>query len=339
MNDVQIPDGLLDTLRSSHDILCISHVGPDGDAIGSLLGMGYILEYLGKNPTVSLQDKVSDSLGETPGSEKIIGPDLVADTYDLIVVLDASSADRMGSVFREDVHGDIPLMVIDHHVTNTYFGDVHWVAPDCAATCQMLVYLADALDVPLEGALAEVLLTGLTTDTLGFRTSNTDDRVLEAAMRLTRAGISLPSITARTLDRRPFSVLQLWGKALQNVQLEEGVIWAAVSLDQLNEVGSPNGDIRLSSTLITAAEANISAVFTEMRDGDDQPTVECSFRAKPGFDVSKVALALGGGGHPLASGCTVAGELETTVELIVGKLKEARNGKISTDQSGSSARG
>ena len=333
MNNVQLPDGLIDSLRSSQDILCISHVGPDGDAVGSLLGIGYILEHLGKNPTVSLQDKLSDSLAETVGADKIIGPEQVADSYDLIVVVDASSPDRMGRVFREEVHRDIPLIVIDHHVTNTYFGAINWVAPDCAATCQMLVYLADLLNVPLEGPLAEVLLTGLTTDTLGFRTSNTDDRVLEAAMRLTRGGASLSDITARTLNRRPFSVLQVWGKALQNVQLEDGVIWASVTLEQLAEVGSPEGDMRLSSTLVTAAEADISAAFTEMRDSDGQPCVECSFRAKPTFDVSQVALDLNGGGHPAASGCTVMGELAPTVELVVNLLKSARQAQLSNTKS------
>jgi len=333
MNKVQLPDNLIDTLQNSQDILCISHVGPDGDAVGSLLGIGYILDYLGKNPTLSLQDKLTDSIVETVGADKIVGPDQVADSYDLIVVLDASSPDRMGSVFRESVHKDIPLVVIDHHVTNTYFGAINWVAPDCAATCQMLVYLADALHVPLEGPLAEVLLTGLTTDTLGFRTSNTDDRVLEAAMRLTRGGGSLPDITARTLNRRPFSVLQLWGKALQNVQLEDGVIWATVTHDQWADVGRPEGDIRLSSTLITAAEADISAAFTEIIGGDDQPYVGCSFRAKPTFDVSKVALELDGGGHPAASGCTVPGELTETVQRIVGLLKQARQAQLSDGSS------
>jgi len=333
MNKVQLPDNLIDTLQNSQDILCISHVGPDGDAVGSLLGIGYILDYLGKNPTLSLQDKLTDSIVETVGADKIVGPDQVADSYDLIVVLDASSPDRMGSVFRESVHKDIPLVVIDHHVTNTYFGAINWVAPDCAATCQMLVYLADALHVPLEGPLAEVLLTGLTTDTLGFRTSNTDDRVLEAAMRLTRGGGSLPDITARTLNRRPFSVLQLWGKALQNVQLEDGVIWATVTHDQWADVGRPEGDIRLSSTLITAAEADMSAAFTEIIGGDDQPYVGCSFRAKPTFDVSKVAFELDGGGHPAASGCTVPGELTETVQRIVGLLKQARQAQLSDGSS------
>jgi len=333
MNKVQLPDNLIDTLQNSQDILCISHVGPDGDAVGSLLGIGYILDYLGKNPTLSLQDKLTDSIVETVGADRIVGPDQVADSYDLIVVLDASSPDRMGSVFRESVHKDIPLVVIDHHVTNTYFGAINWVAPDCAATCQMLVYLADALHVPLEGPLAEVLLTGLTTDTLGFRTSNTDDRVLEAAMRLTRGGGSLPDITARTLNRRPFSVLQLWGKALQNVQLEDGVIWATVTHDQWADVGRPEGDIRLSSTLITAAEADMSAAFTEIIGGDDQPYVGCSFRAKPTFDVSKVALELDGGGHPAASGCTVPGELTETVQRIVGLLKQARQAQLSDGSS------
>lgn len=325
---VQPPNGLLDNILSSHDILCISHVGPDGDAVGSILGMGYILENLGKNPTLSLQDSLSDALSETPGAEKIVGPEKVADHYDLIVVLDASSPDRMGSVFRENVHGSIPLVVIDHHITNTNFGIVNWIAPECAATCQMLLYLADALSVPLDGPLAEALLMGLTTDTLGYRTEQTDERVLEAAMRLTRAGGSLSAITARTLNRRPFSILQLWGKALQKVKLEDGVIWATVTYDEMLEIGSPDGDVQLSSTLITAAEADMSAAFTEKRADGGLAAVECSFRAKPGFDISQIALELGGGGHPPAAGCTVPGELTPTIERIVGMLKKARQAQL-----------
>src|SRR5690606_26013261 len=108
--------------------------------------------------------------------------------FDLVICLDSSSPDRMGSAYNPAVHAAAPLLVIDHHITNTRFGDINWVAPETAATCQMVAYLADALEVPLDGELAPCLLTGLVTDTLCFRTSNTDAEVLETAMRLMRGG-------------------------------------------------------------------------------------------------------------------------------------------------------
>ncbi len=315
---------IIAALRPAEHILCVSHVAPDGDAVGSLLGMGWILRGLGKQPVLALQDPTPDKLTWLPGADAIAGPDRVGDVYDLVICLDASSPDRMGSVYRP-AHQAVPLLVIDHHITNTYFGAVNWVEPGCAATCEMLVILADALGLPLTGPLADVLLTGIVTDTLAFRTSNTTPAVLNAAMRLMAGGADLTATIARTLNRLPFAVLKLWGETLANARLEGGVIWTTVSRAQVARAGAPeNEDGHLSSQLILAQEADISATFTEVRDGTGQPAVECSFRAKPGFDVATVAFDLGGGGHPAASGCTLPGTLDVVPEAVVQRLKAAR---------------
>lgn len=319
-----IPGALLRALESAHRILCVSHVAPDGDAVGSLTGMGWILHGLGKERTLALQDAVPESYQWLPSAEQIVDEHVVADAYDAIICLDASSPDRMGRIYREDAHAGIPLLVIDHHITNTEFGDVNWVAPDCAATCQMLVYLANELNIPLAGPLAECLLTGLVTDTHCFRTSNTDAGVLAAAVQLVDAGADLSRINERTLNRRPYSVLRLWGSVLPTVQLEERVIWSCITQQQIAEAGQPEDDGQLSSMLVTVNEADISAVFTEKLDDAGQSVVECSFRAKPGYDVSEVALALGGGGHPAASGCTVPGTLGSVTPRVVDLLQQAR---------------
>ena len=227
---------VLDIIRQSNQILCTSHVGPDGDAYGSLLGIGWMLRHLGKAPTLAMHDETAEMYKPMPGIDAVIPPSAVADHYDLIISLDASSRDRIGAVYRPDIHGDIPLLVIDHHFTNTRFGTINWVDASCAATCQMLVGLADALDIPLEGPLAECLLTGLVTDTLCFRTSNTDAAVMEAAMRLmqggVQSGVKLSKIVARTLDRREIGIFHLWGQVFPDLQLEGGVIWATISREQ-----------------------------------------------------------------------------------------------------------
>ena len=314
---------VIEVIQQPKRILCVSHVNPDGDAYGSLLGMGWILRHLGKAPVLAMHDRTPSDFRFMPGSEQIIAPASVANSYDLIICLDASSPDRMGAVFRSEAHAQIPLLVIDHHITNTRFGTWNWVAPDCAATCQMLVALAQALSVPLTGPLAQCLLTGLVTDTIGFRTSNTTPEVMEAAVLLMKGGGTLADIVARTLNRRSSRVFQLWGLVLSDLHLEDGVIWVTLSREQMQRAGTKD-DGQLSSLLVTATEAEISATFTEKVDEKGQMAVECSFRAKPGFDVGSVAFHFGGGGHPPASGCTIPGPLAEVTPRVVAALKEAQ---------------
>jgi bifunctional oligoribonuclease and PAP phosphatase NrnA len=324
-----IDSTVVEALRKAEQILCASHVSPDGDAYGSLLGMGWLLRHLGKQPVLAMHDKIPRDFQTLPGIGEVIAPGAIGSQYDLIIVLDTSSLDRVGSVYQPQRHSQIPILVIDHHITNTYFGQINWVMPACAATCQMLVYLADALAVPLTGALAECLLTGIVTDTLCFRTSNTDAQVLEAALRLMRGGADLTAITQRTLNQRSFGLFKLWGMVLQHTRLEDGVIWTTVSRNEMRRAGNITNDGQLSSTLITAVEADMSATFAEKVDDQGRSVVECSFRARPGYNVAVVALSFGGGGHPAASGCTLPGTLSEVTALVVPALKLARQQQTS----------
>lgn len=319
---------VLALLQKHQHILCVSHVNPDGDAYGSLLGMGWILRHLGKSPVPAMHDRTPSEFRQLPGSGEIIHAAAVANSYDLIICLDASSADRMGSIFRPEAHRQVPLLVIDHHITNTRFGTLNWVEPECAATCQMLVYLAEALHVPITGPLAECLLTGLVTDTLGFRTSNTTVAVMEAAVKLMQGGANLSNIVARTLTRRSVRIFHLWGLVLSDLHLDDGVIWVTITREQFQRAGIKD-DGQLSSLLVTATEADISATFTEKIDEKGRSAVECSFRAKPGFDVGNLALQLGGGGHPPASGCTLLGTLAEVTPRVVEALKTAHREQAS----------
>lgn len=319
------PSLLFSLLESSQHILCTSHVSPDGDAVGSLLGLGEILRAIGKRPVLALQDELASEYQFLPGVEKIIGPAEVAQNYDLIVSLDSSSIDRMGSVYCPDFHNHIPLVVIDHHITNTFFGTENWVDTGSAATCQMLVRLAEALDVPLSEEIAVCLLTGLVTDTLCFRTANTGASVLQMALRLLSAGADLGYVISNTLDSRSFGLVKLWGAGLGNVQLEDGVIWATLSEVNRRQSGADlHQSDGLANFLVTVRDADISVTFAQRFAKNGQELIECSFRAKPGFNVSQVAFAFGGGGHPPAAGCTVAGRLQDVSGRVIAALHELR---------------
>lgn len=327
------PPLLLSLLESSNNILCVSHVSPDGDAVGSLLGLGSILRSLGKRPVLALQDEAMPEFQFMPGVEKIIGPAEVAHSYDLIVCLDTSSIDRIGTVYRPEIHNQVPLVVIDHHITNTFFGTENWVDTGCAATCQMLIHLADALNVPLSEEIAISLLTGLVTDTLCFRTANTNTNVLQASLRLLNAGVSLEYVVRNTLDSRSFSLVKLWGAGLANVRMHDGIIWATLNAESRQRSGvEPHQSDGLANFLVTVREADISATFAQRFAKNGQELIECSFRAKPGFNVSQVAFAFGGGGHPPAAGCTVAGTLQEVSARVVDALHELRRQSIDGDR-------
>ena len=319
-----IPTELLDALRGSRRLLIVSHVSPDGDAVGSLLGMGRILRALGKQVTEALQDRAPAQFRSLPGAGAIVGPGALGADYDTVVAVDCSSPDRMGRAYPGRLAG-LTLVVVDHHVTNAGFGTANWVEPAAAATCEMLVELADALGVEIDPTLAHLLLTGIVTDTLSFRTGSTTPEALAAAMRLMRAGASLVEITEGMLERRSLAVVRLWGRVLGGAELEQGVIWVVNPLAEQAAAGVDDGeDGSLSSMLIRTIGCDLSATFTEKIDESGQQAVECSFRARRGFDVSGVALALGGGGHPGASGCTVRGAPAAIAAAVVPLLQEAR---------------
>jgi phosphoesterase RecJ-like protein len=264
-----------------------------------------------------------------PGADQILTTP-PAGPWDLIVAMDSSDIRRLGQAIPAGLPTCAPILNLDHHITNMRFGAFNWVDPSAAATAQIVVNLVDALQAAMPSApvhlppeAATCLLTGLVTDTRGFRTSNVTLDVMNTAMRLMERGADLAAIAERTLDYRPLGVIRLWGPALDAVQVDGLVIWTRVTQAMRARVGAPNGsDGGLVSFLLNAPEASISAVFSEKTDG----RVEVSLRARPGYDVSGVALALGGGGHPQASGCTVDGPLSEAEARVLAALRQVARG-------------
>lgn len=209
-------------------------------------------------------------------------------------------------------------------------GTVNWVEAGCAATCQMVFYLAGALGVALTPPLAECLLTGIVTDTLCFRTSNTTPPVLETAMHLQEASTDLAAIVQRTLTGIALQHAQAVGlrAAGRTPRRRRPLGSRATSFDQARPA-KPNDESKLNTVFSTIIEADLSAVFTEKIGKSGRSAVECSFRAKPGFSVGELALSFGGGGHPQASGCTIEGELAHVVALVVPALQAARRRQAS----------
>ncbi len=326
-------------LHAAQRLLIICHVAPDGDAIGSLLGLGWLLggpadaaEGEGDAPlphgrevVLACADPVPPQFQFLPGAAAILSqPPQRA--WDAVVALDASDMERLGSCYQPDLYGNAPLINLDHHLTNCYFGTLNYVDPAAAATAQIVVELADALQAEISPPAATCLLTGLVTDTLSFRTSNVTPGVLEMAARLMACGANLAEITERALNQKSLNMMRLWGMALAGLRAERGVVWTRITQESRSAVGAPEmGDGGLASFLIHAPEATVCAVFSEKPDG----RVEIGFRARNGWDVSGLALELGGGGHPQAAGCTIDGPIasaEARVLPLLFALSERRQG-------------
>ncbi len=310
-------DRIQELLRRAQRILLITHIAPDGDAIGSTLGLRSLLLRQGKNVTCACEDAIPPYFRYLPGSETFVQTG--DGSYDLVISLDCSDRQRMGNIYNPALH-TLPLLNIDHHVTNTHFGQVNWVDPDSVATCQIVLTLAESLNWPLSRQTATCLLTGLVTDTRAFRTANVTLETMQAAVRLMEAGAPLTEITRQTLDRRSLDTIYLWGQAFERIQCEGGILWTEVTQDMRRRRSvREEASVGLSSFLAGVREAQVVVVFTERDDG----TVDVSMRAAPGLDVAQVALRLGGGGHPQAAGCTLDGNLKEAKTRVLSELRRS----------------
>lgn len=305
-------------LHSAGDILVITHVGPDGDAISSLTATGVALRQLGKRFTLACDDGSPVRFEYLPLYERIQKHVDPGASYDLVIALDCGDMSRMGEAYA-GLASPPPIVNIDHHVTNTLFGDANVVETGYTSTAELLFHLLPGLGVRLTTELATCLLTGIVTDTLGFRIPGVNAGTFRTASTLMEAGADLGFITQNALLSKPMSTLRLWQAGLNHMRLEEeGVLWTAID-DREREAagytGSSSGG--LVNMLANIDEAAMSAVLIE--EGDK---VFVGFRCRPPFSVAELALNLGGGGHPLASGATLEGPLQKVVPLVIGLSRD-----------------
>ena len=296
-------------------VLIISHLRPDGDAVGSLLGLGLILQEMDKEVNLVLEDGVPLVFNHLTGVDRVYRE--VSGIYDLVIVVDSSDIDRIGSVLDE--YGE-PDVNIDHHPTNTQFGRLNLVQDDAVATTEIIYEIARELDYPISLPAAEALLTGLLTDSLGFRTSNSNPQTLRIAAELQEKGANLPELYRKAMLEKSYEAIKYWGRGLSRVILEDRIVWTSLSLEDRTAADYPGrDDAELINILSRVRDADISVIFVEQKDG----TVKVSWRSQPGFDVAQVAVQFGGGGHKPAAGAEIKGNLERVQKDVIEATKLA----------------
>ena len=310
-------EAIAKSLKEANKILIITHVDPDGDAIGSMLGLGLALERLRKKVVMACQDPVPKQFLYLPGSQRVIP--YPCGSFDVVVSVDANDITRLGKAYDKELFGDLPLLNVDHHITNLNFGTINWVDPQAAATSEMVLEIIEEMDISLEPDIATCLLNGIVTDTQGFRTPNTTVKTLEAALRLQKAGANLYQVMSYAFNHYSFKILQLWSNLLGQAQFKNGIIWVRKPRSLLDELAlGEDSDRGLINFLLGVEGAKVAAIFTEKSGGE----VDVSLRSIPGIDVSVVAVKLGGGGHPQAAGCHLKGSLEEVEKLVLEELQK-----------------
>lgn len=308
---------VVEELRQAHTLFVAAHIMPDGDCIGSLLALAWALRGLGKIVTLALDDRAPETFNYLEGWKEI-APRVPGD-QDLFVYVDGSDRARYGRAYDPSRIGKRRVVNIDHHVTNEKFADVNLLDVDAASTAEIIYELIQELHAPLTPTIAQCLLTGIVTDTLGFRTVATTPATLERATRLMRQGGSIPEIVERVYNRRSFASLRLLGRAIAEAKLEGSIIWSQVSYATLREFGvNGNGTGGVVNTLLSVADAQVAFFLAEKEDG----RIDLGLRARPGRDVSAVAYRLGGGGHKQAAGALLPPPFATAAARVLAELEK-----------------
>jgi phosphoesterase RecJ-like protein len=315
-------DAALNVVSGADPVVLMCHIGPDGDALGSMLGVGVALQRRGVQVLASYDDDpfvVPNRLRFLPGQALLVAPTDVPARPGVVLTFDTGSIDRLGALAGLAKAADA-LVIVDHHTTNTRYGTHNLIDGSAAATAVVALELVDRLGVEVDAEIATALYTGLTTDTGSFRFAATTAEVHEIGARLLRTGIAHDEIARAVFDTRSFGYLQLLGSALERAVLEDDLVWTVVpAADRarfevaLDEVEAVIGTLRV------VEEAEVAVVVKETDSG----SFAVSMRSKGAVDVARVAVALGGGGHRYAAGFTSTVDLDTTLTRLRAKLASA----------------
>lgn len=302
-------------LDKARKIVIASHVRPDGDAIGSLLGLGLVLRDAGKSVQMVLVDGVPASFRHLEGSELIVKEP--AEEHDTFITVDSADFKRVGKAFENFGQPDIN---IDHHKTNEKFGKINLIEPDEVATAAILTRHLPEWGYPITRPIAAALLTGIITDTLGFRTANTNPSALRLCAMLMETGVDMGELYMQALVKKSFPAARYWGAGLSRLEQQNGIVWATLTLDDRKISGYSGNDDADLINMISAIDGNkVGMIFVEQSDLH----VKVSWRAlEPGIDVSRVAKHFTGGGHAAAAGADIPGVLNEIQALVLKTTQE-----------------
>ena len=301
-------------LEAAQKIVLCTHVSPDGDTLGSSLGLAMSLIKLGKEVIVYCDDLINKSFGFIPGIEMVQRPQQGSKlAADLLVVIDASSFDRIGIV--GEVVEYKQLLNIDHHISNTRFADFLYLDAKAAATGEIMCDLFQTMQWPMNKDIAECFYIAISTDCGSFRYANTTPKTMRAGAWLLEQGVN-PNEISDKLDMRSRLTMEMLAKVLPSLTFEgDGKIaYLTITNDLYNKDANTDSFVNYPRYI---EGVEVAIMFKAV-----EPQVTRVSMRSSKVDVAQVALSFGGGGHVRAAGCTIYAPVEEAREQLLAKLRQ-----------------
>ncbi len=318
---------VVEMIESKRRFAITSHIRPDGDSLGSSLGLFWLLRALDKEVEVIMRDPVPLAYSRLPGAEQVRVTPAVDRAYDAVFVIECSDVSRPGLLDLEK-----QLVVnIDHHATTSHFGQVNWIDATASAVGEMIYNLMKAIGVRPTREIAECVYTALLTDTGSFHYSNTSERTFKIASELVRAGVKPAKISQAVFNNHPWSKIELGARVMATARRDPSgrVAWMRQTLAMLDETGAgeEDGDGFVNYPM-SCGEVEAVAFLKETAPG----VYRTSLRSKGEVNVARIAEQHGGGGHRNAAGCTLTGDWDGAERMIVRELLDAVERAIDDSQ-------
>ncbi|MEQ9620135.1 MAG: bifunctional oligoribonuclease/PAP phosphatase NrnA [Deltaproteobacteria bacterium] len=320
-------DRVLALVRESSRILVTSHENPDGDAIGSMIGLGLGLEKMGKEVFLYNRDGVPELLEFLPHSDKVhTGLEKIEDTFDIAFAVDCTGVSRAGEEFEEFVKSGRAgrVIIVDHHQTNSSSADLYLLDPDSSSTGIIIFSLLKALSVDIDSSIAKNLYTTIVGDTGSFRYSNTNSETFRVAAELVEYGADPSEISEALFESEPLRKLELIGLVLNTLKVAEDKRIASVVIDKhmFEKTGTRREDTEGIINIPRSIKGVEVAVLFREENGNSDTSWKISFRSKGEVDVAKIAESFGGGGHKKAAGCSISGNLSDVRDKVFSSINE-----------------
>ena len=312
-------DEILKEINEAENIVILTHETPDGDAIGSSLGMKLALEKIGKNADI-IMSKYARMYSFLPGFETIKGESEIKN-YDLAISLDCATLKRMDN--KEYFENAKKTIVIDHHGSNNMYGDINYVNPVSPACSEILLVILNYFEIEIDVKIGTCLMTGIITDTGGLQYPSTTADTFEYAAELLRKGVNISEICKKTLQTKTKANFELSKRVMERVELlEDGkVAFSYITTKDMEEVNAEEGDHEGLVNIGREIEGVEVAIFIRQKENDDLYKV--SMRTGDKVNASDVCLMFGGGGHPRAAGALIPGTIEQVKEKLLKEVRKA----------------
>jgi phosphoesterase RecJ-like protein len=321
--DPTLVQGAMLLIKKAQHIALLAHEHPDGDCLGSALGLAHILRQLGKTCSVVCADPAPGTLAFLPGIETLQHT-LDDEQFDLVIALDAGELQRFGTVYTQHkAFLDRALILnIDHHISSKGCGQINIIDPTASATAEILVLFQQQTSLPMQYDAALCLLTGMITDTSSFQFTNTTPRTMEAGALLLSYGASPETVVQPIYKTRPLAQMRFQAQVIDRAQTALGgrLIWSTATTETLRAAGaSPDMDDNFSGMLRDIEGVQVAAF---LKSYDNSGETRLSLRCAAPYNAAEICQRLaGGGGHARAAGATFHMPVEDATGVVVAELE------------------